>query len=352
MKLFTVGPVEMYDETLNIGSKQIPYFRTEEFSNTMLKIKNNFLSLVDAPLDSSFAVLTASGTGAMECAVLNCLNKNDKVLVINGGSFGKRFSELCEALEIPHDDLVLPFGKTLTLSQLESYEGKQYTALLVNMHETSIGQLYDINMLGDFCERNGMYLIVDAVSSFLVDELSMNKMKIDLMLTASQKALALSPGLSFIVSSPRMTAKINENKVSSIYFDLKSYFKNMERGQTPFTPAVGIVYELEERLQSIVDKGIVAILEEKSELANYFRKKCADLPIEIPNYPLSNGLTPIVFPNNNAYELFLLAKEKYGLMLTPNGGDLANKVLRIGHMGNMSKSDYDKVIEFFKEVLQ
>ena len=348
MKLFTVGPVEMYPNTLDVGSRQIPYFRTEEFSKTMLECQEMFIRLAKAPAESSLAVLTASGTGAMETAVMNALNERDNVLVINGGSFGQRFSELCDVHHIRHTDIHLSFGQVLTKEMIEDKKG--YTALLINGHETSTGQLYDLQMLGDYCYKNHMKFIVDAVSMFLIDPIDMEAMHINLLLTSSQKALALSPGLSFILVDPSMKKVIDNNTCVCKYFDLKDYFLNMERGQTPYTPAVGIVYELEDRLRQLIEESIDTVIKTAHDKAMYFRKRCKEIGLKIGDYPLSNGLTPLIFENGKAYDYFLDAKENYGLMLTPTGGSLSKTVLRIGHMGNLTLQDYDQVIEYFKKV--
>lgn len=348
MKLFTCGPVEMYENTLEISSKQIPYFRTQDFSNIMLKCQEQFLRFVNAPKPSYLAVMTASGTGAMETAVMNALNEKDKVLVIDGGGFGHRFSELCTHHGVTHDDIHLAFGETLTRNHLIPYENNGYTALLVNADETSTGQLYDLQMLGDFCTEQNMLFIVDAVSAFLVDEIDMQKMHIDLVLTASQKALALAPGLSFIVVNERMKRIIDKNECVCTYLDLKDAFKNMERGQTPYTPAVGIVLQLADRLDQIDQIGVDKVIAQAQANAKYFRMRCDEIGLKYGQYPLSNALTPLLFDDGKAYDYFLEAKEHYGLMLTPNGGSLSGSVLRVGHMGNLTTKDYDAVIEFLR----
>lgn len=352
MKLFTVGPVDMYEETLKIGGEPIPYFRTDEFSDIMLDIEKKFLSLLHAPVDSRLITLTASGTGAMEAVVLNALKEEDKVLVIEGGSFGKRFGEICELHKIPHDSLVLEFGEALTEDKLRCYEGKGYTALLVNIHETSIGQLYDYRMLGDFCKRNHMYYIVDAISSFLADELDMEAAGIDVVITASQKALALPPGLSFAALSPRiLEERVKLLPVKSMYFDFKDYLLNMERGQTPFTPAVGIVLQLKQRIDELYKCGVDACIEHHRKLAVTFRDMCKDAGIPVVAFPKSNALTTILFPEANALSVFEIMKDKYGKMLTPSGGEIGKKVLRVGHLGKMELADYEALIRELKEVL-
>lgn len=352
MKLFTVGPVDMYEETLRIGGEPIPYFRTGEFSDIMLDIEKKFLQLLKAPTDSKLVTLTASGTGAMEAVVQNGLSQSDKVLVIEGGSFGRRFVQICELHDIPHDSLVLKFGEALTEDRLKAYEDKGYTALLVNIHETSIGQLYDYRMLGDFCRRNSMYYIVDAISSFLADELDMGEAGIDAVITASQKALALPPGLSFVALSPRIIKeRVNVLPVKSMYFDFKDYLLNMQRGQTPFTPAVGIVLQLKQRIDELYINGVDASIEHHRQLAEAFREMCEKAGIPVVKFPKSNALTTIEFPESNALKVFEVMKDKYGKMLTPSGGEIGSRVLRVGHLGRMELADYEELIGELKEVL-
>lgn len=352
MKLFTVGPVDMYEETRRIGGEPIPYFRTPEFSEIMLDIEQKFLKLLNAPEESRLITLTASGTGAMEATVLNVLHEQDKVLVIEGGSFGKRFKQICELYRIPHDSLVLEYGEELTKERLSLYENKGYTALLVNIHETSIGQLYDYKMLGEFCKHNHMYYIVDAISSFLADELDMEASGMDVVITASQKALALPPGLSFVALAPGIIReRVDVLPTKCMYFDFKDYMANMERGQTPFTPAVGIIMQLKQRMDELCEMGVANSIEHHRELALAFRCMCKENGIPVVSYPKSNALTTIEFPNNNALDVFDIMKNKYGKMLTPSGGEIGKKLLRVGHLGEMKLSDYEELIRELKEVL-
>ncbi|MBR3600064.1 MAG: alanine--glyoxylate aminotransferase family protein [Lachnospiraceae bacterium] len=352
MKLFTVGPVDMYEETLRIGGEPIPYFRTNEFSDIMFDVERKFLDLLDAPKGSKLITLTASGTGAMEASVLNLLCNDDKVLVIDGGSFGKRFSQICQLHNIPYTPLVLEFGETLTDDKLRKYDNQGYTALLVNIHETSIGQLYDYKMLGEFCKRNNMLYIVDAISSFLADELSMKAAGIDAVITASQKALALPPGLSFVALSPKaLNERVSKLPVKCMYFDFKDYLINMERGQTPFTPAVGIVMQLKQRLDDIYSRGIDSEISHHRELAEAFRAMCDKHGISVVDFPKSNALTTIQFPKSNALEIFAVMKDKYGKMLTPSGGEIGKRVLRVGHLGNNTIEDYEELIKELMEVM-
>ena len=291
---FTVGPVMSSDAVRAIGADQVPYFRTAEFSDVMLENEKLIRKFAKASDDSRVVFLTGSGTAAMEAGVMNCLNKEDKALVVNGGSFGHRFVQLLELHDVPHTEIVLGHGKALKKEMLDQYEGKGYTAFVVNLHETSTGVHYDIDMISDFCKRNGMFLLVDSISSFLADEFNMEKLGVDVMLTGSQKALACPPGVSVIVLSPKAIARIENNNPKCMYFDLKDALKNGERGQTPFTPAVGILRQINARLKEIDAEGGVSEENKKiAELAADFREKIKGLPFEIVSEAMSNAVTPL-----------------------------------------------------------
>ena len=348
---FTVGPVMSSDAVRAIGADQVPYFRTAEFSDVMLENEKLIRKFAKASDDSRVVFLTGSGTAAMEAGVMNCLNKEDKALVVNGGSFGHRFVQLLELHDVPHTEIVLGHGKALKKEMLDQYEGKGYTAFVVNLHETSTGVHYDIDKISDFCKRNGMFLLVDSISSFLADEFNMEKLGVDVMLTGSQKALACPPGVSVIVLSPKAIARIENNNPKCMYFDLKDALKNGERGQTPFTPAVGILRQINARLKEIDAEGGVSEENKKiAELAADFREKIKGLPFEIVSEAMSNAVTPLHPTTANAYDIFLTLKDEYGIWVCPNGGDMKDTIFRVGHIGALTKEDNTTLVNAFRDL--
>lgn len=352
---FAVGPVMMGQSILNIGAEQIPYFRTEKFSAIMKQNEKLFCKFLNAPQNSRAVFMTGSGTASMESAVINTLTVKDKVLVVNGGSFGARFCEICETNGIPYNEIKCEPGKTLLTEQLSEFDNKGFTAFMVNLCETSTGVLYDVNIISDFCQRNNLFLIVDAVSAFLCDPIDMSASKIDVVITGSQKALALAPGLSLMCFNERAVERIKNNQIASYYFDLKKYLKDGERGQTPFTPAVGIILQLNQRLNEIDAKGGVSseIAEAKSR-SLYFRKAIKGLPLEIFSDNPSNAVTALKIkdPNQSAYKLFELLVEEYEIWICPNGGALKEKVFRVGHMGALNAGHYDTLVQALSEGLR
>lgn len=350
MKLFTVGPVEMFPDTLKMNAEQTPYFRTPEFSEIMLENEVLLKESVCAPKNAKVVFLTASGTAAMEAAVINCFTPDDKLLVIQGGSFGKRFGDICRIHKIPFDEVTLSFGETLTKERLAPYRKNDYKGLLVNIHETSTGQLYDINMLSEFCRENKMYLIVDAIGAYGADEINFETQNIDVLIVSSQKALALSPGASMIVVSERLyRERVVLIQSGSFYLDFKQHIDNLKRGQTPFTPAVGIFLTLNQRLKQMRQIGMEEIRKDIHNLACRFRQEVVRLGFLVPEYPLSNALTPIA-ADPHAERLYQKLKEEYGMIVTPSGGELRKILVRVGHLGNVKWDDYEELLTAIDQV--
>lgn len=339
------------DAVRAIGEEQVPYFRTAEFSETMKENEKLVKKFAKAPEGARVVFITGSGTASMEATVMNVFTPADRVLVVNGGSFGHRFVQLCEIHDIPHTEIKVDMGCALTAEHLAPYEDKGYTGFLVNLDETSTGVLYDIQLISDFCHRNGIFLVVDSISSFLADPFDMAKLGVDVMITGSQKALACPPGISLIVLAPNAVERVCSREVKSMYFNLKDALKNGERGQTPFTPAVGILRQINARLREIEQAGGVESENRRmAELAADFRSKIADMPFTIVSQSLSNAVTPLHPHNVSAYDIFLRLKDEYGIWICPNGGDMADKVFRVGHLGAITTDDNTTLVEALKDM--
>lgn len=348
---FTVGPVMSSEDVLSIGKEQVPYFRTAEFSAVMLENEKYMLEYAKAPKDSRAVFMTCSSTGSMEAVVMNCFSKEDKVLIINGGSFGQRFVDLCEIHEIPHVALELEHGKKLAKERLYEYTDQGFTGLLVNVDETSTAVLYDTMMIGEFCKKNNMFYVCDCVSSFLADPFNMAECGADVMITGSQKVLACPPGVSIIVLAPRGIERVQRSKVRTMYFDLKDALKNQERGQTPFTPAVGILLQINERLKEIQrNGGADAEVARVASQAADFRQRIKDMPFELVSESPANGVTSVHPTTANAYEIFLKLKDEYGIWICPNGGDMKETIFRVGHIGVLTHDDNATLVNAFKDL--
>lgn len=348
---FTVGPVMSSESVRKIGGEQTPYFRNDEFSKVMFENEELMKEFVYASEDSRVAFITGSGTASMEATVMNVFNEDDKVLIVNGGGFGQRFVDLCKLHKVPYEEIKLDFGQNITQDILSSYDDKGFTGFLVNICETSSCVYYDLDLISEFCSKNDIFLVVDAISSFLANPLNMVEKDIDVIITGSQKAIACPPGISIIVLGSKALKRIENNKCGSMYLDLKDMLKNGERGQTPFTPAVTILLQINERLKEIKKQGGVEVeIERIATLANDFRERIKDLPLEIKCNCLGNSVTGVYCINSNAEDVVNALKVDYDIWVNPNGGEVGEKMFRVGHIGDLTIEDNDKLINAFKDL--
>jgi aspartate aminotransferase-like enzyme len=341
--IFTPGPVKMSEEILKIGAKQTPYFRNDKFSEVVFECEKGLLEMVNAPQGSKVIFLTASGTAGMESVVINLLNKDDNALVVNGGGFGGRFVSICQTHEIPHTDFKV---QNSNLSDIEKLvDQKEYSSLIVNAHETSVGHLYDLDAMGVYAKKSDLFFIVDAISMLVTDPIDMSKQNIDVIIASSQKGLALPPGLSMIILSPHAIDRLQD--VKNLYFNFKDYLANAQRGQTPYTPAVTIMLQLEARLSQIKRRGgVVQSIKRASDIAEYFRESIQALPLKFYTPFMPNAMTTLTpTDGKSAMDIVNDLEERYQVMVCPNGGEQRDVVFRVSHMGEMTKAYVDVLID-------
>ncbi|PID25257.1 alanine--glyoxylate aminotransferase family protein [Sporosarcina sp. P7] len=350
---FTVGPVTLDKEVLKIGSKQMPYFRNAEFSTITLESEELLKQSMNSPLDSKVVFLTASGTAAMEATVLNLFDKEDKLLVVNGGVFGSRFSEICQVHSLNYKEIKLNFFEDLTHGDLIPYGKKGFTGLLINLHETSTGVLYDINLVKEFCEKNHLLLVIDAISSYLADPFDMEGSNANAVIISSQKALGLPPGMSYVVLDKKSQDRVREISFKSVYFNFNKYLSDGKRGQTPYTPAVSNLLQLNKKLKYVDKKSVTKIIQETRELAVHFRNEIIKLPFEIPAKNPSNALTALrplgsISPESVVQSL----KMNSDIYVMPNGGELSCKIFRVGHLGAITIENNQYLLDEIKKNLK
>ena len=340
--IFTPGPVKMSDEILEVGSKQTPYFRNCEFSDVTYACEKGLLEMVNAPEGSKVIFLTASGTAGMESVVMNLLNKDDNALVVHGGGFGGRFVDICATHDIPHTDFKI---KDTNLHDIETLAPKEeYTSLIVNAHETSVGHLYDLEAMGAYAKKNNLLYIVDAISMLVTDPVDMQSSNIDVVIASSQKGLALPPGLTMVILAPRALEKVQD--IKSLYFNFKDYLSNGERGQTPYTPAVTIMLQLEARLNQINRRGgVQQSIKKAKDISEYFRAEIKGLPLKEYTPYMPNAMTTLTpTDGKSAMDIVNGLEDGYKVMVCPNGGAERDIIFRVSHMGDMTRAYTDVLI--------
>ncbi len=349
-KLFTPGPVVIEEHILAIGAQQPPYNRTNGFSQLTHEILNGLSYIFQT--SGQVAILTGSGTAAMEAAVLNFLDKSDNALIVNGGTFGQRWCDLCHIHEVPFKELTLEAGDDVDLEQLtQRLSSEKFTAILINAHETSTGQLYDIESISQIARNFGLFTIVDAISTICADQFLMDEWGIDVTILSSQKALALPPGLSFVAMNTQAQARLKTAKPKTLYLNLQDYLTNQERGQLPYTPAIGLLLQLHQRLLDIKAATLTEIILQHKKRADFFRQGISGYPFQILSARRSNAMTALWCEEPNAIEIVQMLRDSYHIEVTPNGDDLQHNVFRVSHMGAQSNADITELIIGLKSVM-
>ena len=288
-------------------------------------------------------VLTASGSGAMEAAVVNLLSPGDRVLAISGGKFGGRWVELCATYGIDALTLDVEWGKAADPDEVDRILGEQgpFEAVLATHSETSTGVLHDIEALGRIARGHGCYLVVDASSGLGANELRTDDWHVDIALTGSQKALMIPPGLAFISVSERAWQRIEESRQPSYYLSLKRARDSFTKGLTPYTPAVSLLMGLAESLRMMRELGLEEIYRIHERNALVTRAGVAALGLNLFARRPSNVLTSVVMPPGiDGSDLLKTIKQECGVTIANGMDHYRGKYIRIAHLGyNVAPSD-------------
>lgn len=350
--LFTPGPTDIPEDILKETARKCIYHREEKFKILL----NEITELLKKVLDCGYRVylLTSSGTGAMEAAYLNIISKSDSVIVAVCGKFGERWFEICHTYGKNSVIIRQDFGRPITPEMIEDNlkDLKKPAVVFTTLTETSTGVLNDIKGINDVVKKYEGYLVVDGVAGIGADYFYQDRWNVDVLVGASQKALMAPPGIAFVSVNERAFKKIKDSDTPRYYFNFSLYEKFLEKGQTPFTPAITILYGLKKGLQKIMKIGIEENFLRHKKIADYVRNRIKKMGYELFAENPSNGLTVIKMPTGlDSTEIIKECKEKYGILFANGQGELKGKILRIGHMGNYNIKKMNYAVDILGKVM-
>jgi aspartate aminotransferase-like enzyme len=342
--LLIPGPTPVPQDVLLEMAREMINHRGSEFAN-LLKTNTDLLKKV-FKTENDVLILTASGTGGMEAAVANFFSQGDEVLVGVCGVFGERFAKICKAYGLNVKTIVTEPGKGIEPEVLEKAlkENPNVKAVFLTHNETSTGVTNNLKELAPIVKENPeRLLIVDAVSSLGAIDLPTDELKIDVVVTASQKALETPPGLA-MVSVSELAWKFNEKaNLPRFYFDLRQAKKFLDEGATPFTPAVSIFFALKKSLENILNRGLENNFKRHNLLGKAVREAIKAIGVTkllADERWASDTVTPIIPPDNvNPDDLRKYIRSKFGVVLAGGQGNLKGKIFRIGHVGYVEPTD-------------
>ncbi len=340
--LITPGPTPVPPEVLLAGAEPIVHHRAPRFVEIFNECVAGLQYVYQTTND--VVIFAASGTGAMEAAVVNIVNPGDTVIVASVGNFGERWVKLATkwganvvALDFEWGTRADPAAIAAALAA-----NPDAKAVYVQFSETSTGVVNDIKAIGEIVAATPAILVVDAISGLGATDLPTDAWKVDVCVAGSQKALMIPPGLAMAAVSDKAWKVVEQCTTPRFYFDWVSARAKAKDGQTPFTPAVSLFVMLNKAIEMIRDEGLATVFERHAVLSRGCKEGVKALGLELfgPDDPQANSVTAVKVPAGvDGGKIGKLARDRYGVWLAGGQGRLKGQIFRFGHCGYFGASD-------------
>lgn len=338
--LLSPGPTPIPNEVALAMSQTMIHHRTPHFNQVFEEARAGLKELFRTKND--VLVLASSGTGAMEASIANLFSPGDKVLVINGGKFGERWLNIANAYGLSPIEMKVSWGQSVKVAEVEQQlkAHPDIRGVMIQASETSTTVLHPVKEIAQLT-KGGPLFLVDGVTAVGVVPLPLDEWGIDVLVTGSQKALMLPPGLGFIALSERAWEKTKQAKLPRFYFDLNLERKNQQKGSGAFTPAVSLIFGLRASLNMIQREGVGNVYARHARLSRATRAaaKALGLKLLAPDSP-SPAATGVYLPDGiDADQVLDYLRDKMNVTLAEGQDQLKGKVIRIAHIGYMGAFD-------------
>lgn len=311
--------------------------RSEDAKNLLQEIRDSLPKIFGTT--EEVIVLSGSGTSALEAAVVNSVSEGDEVLVVVSGAFGKRFAQICEIFNLRVHYLTYEWGEAVQLDDVAKMLKKypNIKAVFTTYCETSTSVLHPIREISELIQqKSDALMIVDGVSAVGAVETKMDEWNIDILISGSQKAFMLPPGLSFVALSKKAQRQIKTNKQPHFYLDVLKHKTALESSSTPYTPALSLLMGLRQVLVMFKEEGLENIYKRHLLMKDMVRSALRALHIPLlvtDDKYASPTVTAARIPNDQADELRSILQEQFGLIFAGGQQKLKGEIIRIGHMG-------------------
>lgn len=355
MLLMTPGPTRVPEPVLRAGSAAMIHHRDPEFSKLLVSMLDGLRPLFAT--EGDVLPIHATGRGAMEAAICNLFSPGDQVLAICNGRFGEMWAEIAESFGLVAHRVCTNWDASADLNEIESAidANPQTRALLAVHSDTSTGGLNDITAISALARSRGLLVLVDSVSSVGGVLMKLDEWGIDLAVTASQKCLMSSPGISFVALSERAWNACEQSKLPRAYFDFCAIRKALHRSQpqTPGTTPVHLVLQVNAALSMIREEGLQATFARHEEMALMVRRWVTDrgLSLQCPNQKrYSPTLTAIRIPAHIDPVVVRDRLKVCGILIARGIGRYEKCGVRIGHMGDIRPADVKQTLDCLDEI--
>jgi aspartate aminotransferase-like enzyme len=340
--LLTPGPTPVPEDVLEAMARPMIHHRHEPFRAVLERVKEDLKHLFQTKND--VLILAATGTGAMEGAVSNLLSHGDRAVVVRAGKFGERWAEICEAYGVQVIPVDVEWGKAVEPGHVQTAldRAPEAKAVFLQASETSTGVRHPIREIAALvASKPNTAVVVDAITALGVFDIPTDEWKLDVVVTGSQKALMLPPGLAFACLSEKAWRLAKESDLPKYYFDFAKEKKNLDKNQTAYTASVSLIMGLQASLELIKSEGLQNLFARTEKLARATREGAKALGLELfaPESP-SEACTAIKVPKGiDGEKIPKLIREKYGVAIAGGQDRLKGKIVRISHMGYVNSYD-------------
>ena len=348
------GPTPVPDDVRQAMARQMINHRGPEFAETINRATNNLKTFFQTGND--VFILTGSGTGGLEAAAVNVLSPGDKVLSVSQGVFGERFAMIARSFGAEIIPLQFEWGTAPDPDEVRKAirANNDIKTVLVTHNETSTGVTCDLESLSKVIKDAGKLLVVDAISSMSSIDLPVDDWKCDIVVTGSQKGWMIPPGLAMISVSEEAWKAHASATMPRVYWDFTRAKSYLEKGQTPWTPAVSLFFALDVALQMMLEEGFKNIIARHSRVAEKARQgvKSLGLSLFADERYTSNTVTAVKATNGlDTKKLLKILRQEYKIILGGGQQKLDGQIFRIGHLGWVNESDIETVVNSLKETL-
>ena len=356
MNLRIPGPIPVPPDILEDMSRQMINHRGPEYKDLLLSATDRLRRVFET--EGDVWVITGSGTAAMEAAVVNTLSPGDKMVNATVGVFGNRFTDIASAFGADVLTLDFPFGEAIDLDVLRKClnDNPDVKAVTVTHNETSTGVTNDLQAVADVVKGEfDKLILVDGISSVASIPMSADAWGLDVVATASQKGWMLPPGFAFMSFNGRAWAAHAESTMPKFYLDVAQYKKYYEIGQPPYTPAVSVMFALDNALDQLLAEGMGSVFERHAAVGQFTRSGVKSLGLEL--FPrdesyASNTVTAVSIPDGvDATALVGKLRTDHDVIVSGGQASLAGRIFRIGHMGRTTESDIQDTLDAIEDVL-
>jgi aspartate aminotransferase-like enzyme len=350
--LFTPGPTEIPSEVLASQSRPIIHHRTDEYRQIFVaqtRLLQEFLGTTQPVL-----TLSASGTGAMEAALVNVLSPGDAVLCVEGGKFGERWGKIAEAYGLAVHRVQVAYGRVATPEELESAIAAhpEAKAVFLTHSETSTGALFPVHAMAKVARAKGLLTIADCVTSYGVYDLRFDASDLDGVVWGSQKGMMIPPGLGYVCYGPRAWAAAEKARLPKFYFNLTKARASLEKGDTPFTPAISLVIAAHTAATLLTEEGRENVFARHQRNADAVRTAVAALGLPLFAEVPTNAVTAVGVPVGiDGGAVVKTMEKRYGVKIAGGQDSMKGKIFRLGHIGHYDTGDILRLVGAFESAL-